>query len=122
MGDDVQMIDASSQPCFQPVDSTDCLIDCELFDIADEDGVGAENLEGDLGLSLYSNDSDKMPITDNGKMQDGQECGDLDVLPFEYNEGERRDGKQHGDFEECSEETIMGKVFDGQDEAHEFYN
>ncbi|KAK3004749.1 hypothetical protein RJ639_019347 [Escallonia herrerae] len=116
------MIDASSQPCFQPVDSTDYLIDSELFDIADKDGVGAENHEGDFGLSQYSNGSDKMPISDNGEMHDGQECGDLDVLPFEYNEGKTHDGEHRGDFEECSEETIMGKVFDGQDEAYEFYN
>ncbi|KAK2967840.1 hypothetical protein RJ640_001782 [Escallonia rubra] len=72
MGDDVQMIDASSQPCFQPV------IDCEPFDIADESEVGVENHEeGDLGLNPYSNGSDKMHIIDNGEMQGGQECGDL---------------------------------------------
>ncbi|KAK3025751.1 hypothetical protein RJ639_040443 [Escallonia herrerae] len=94
MGDDVQMIDASSQPCFQPVDSTDCWIDCELFDIADKDGVG-----------------------------DGQECGDLDVVPFENNEGETCDGEQHGDFEECNEETIMGKCsMDKMRHLYEIYN
>ncbi|KAK3001071.1 hypothetical protein RJ639_020287 [Escallonia herrerae] len=103
MGDDVQVIDASSQPCFQPFDSTNYLIDCELFDIADKDGVGAENHEGDFGLILCSNGSDKMPITDKGEMQDDQECGDLDVVPFEYNEGETCDGEHRGDFEECSE-------------------
>ncbi|KAK2979630.1 hypothetical protein RJ640_020122 [Escallonia rubra] len=117
MGDDVQMIDASSGPCFQPV------IDCEPFDIANEGEVGVENHEeGNLGLNLYINGSDKMHIIDNGEMHDGQECVDLGVVPFEYNEGKTRDGERCEDFEECSEETIIGKVFGGQEEAYEFYN
>ncbi|KAK2981697.1 hypothetical protein RJ640_013095 [Escallonia rubra] len=105
MRDDVQMSDASLQSCFQLV------IDYELFDIDHKDEVGAKNHEEwDLGLNTYSNGSDKMHIIDNG------------VVPFEYNEGETRDGEQSGECQECSEETIMGKVFDEQDEAYEFYN
>ncbi|KAK2988813.1 hypothetical protein RJ640_018145 [Escallonia rubra] len=116
--------------------STICLIfeqpviDCEPFDIANEGEVGAENHEeSDSGLNLYINGSDKMHIIDNGEMHDGQECVDLNqecvdlgVVPFEYNEGKTRDGERCEDFEECSEETIIGKVFGGQEEAYEFYN
>ncbi|KAK3038295.1 hypothetical protein RJ639_031391 [Escallonia herrerae] len=70
-----------------------------------------------------------MHIIDNGEMHDGQECVDLNqecvdlgVVPFEYNEGKTRDGERCEDFEECSEETIIEKVFGGQEEAYEFYN
>ncbi|KAK2993489.1 hypothetical protein RJ640_015173 [Escallonia rubra] len=92
--------------------------------------VGVENHEeGDLGLNPYSNGSDKMHIIDNGEKQGGQECGDLSqecadlgVVPFEYNEGETSDGERSEDFEECSEGTIIGKVFARQDETYEFYN
>ncbi|KAK3027850.1 hypothetical protein RJ639_041484 [Escallonia herrerae] len=40
-----------------------------------------------------------------------EECMDLGAVPFEYNEGKTRDGERCKDFEECSEETIIGKGF-----------
>ncbi|KAK3026240.1 hypothetical protein RJ639_040525 [Escallonia herrerae] len=72
------------------------VIDCEKFDIANGGELGAENHEEGIA--------------------------DLGVVPFEYNEGETRDGERCEDFEECSEETVIGNVFGGQEEVYEFYN